>query len=187
MALNSLRYLKTLYRRSLYNTTCALGVFPLIYHFHVDILPRLFLKSQLPSILESEIPQWQFNTVILLTVLVNAIPYISKEITLIYRLVTPRVFRPVNPADNALPAPQQTCTPISYYLTFFYVDYLVRKGIFQELGMDDLPPLPDNYRAKLWRQKYVDSKYVRTLWKLLSMTKVQILWYLTLSCEAITG
>lgn len=92
------------------------------------------------------------------------------------RLVTPRVFRPVNPADNALPAPQQTCTPISYYLTFFYVDYLVRKGVFQELGLDDLPPLPDNYRAKLWRQKYIDSKYIRTLWKLLSLTKAQILW-----------
>ena len=92
------------------------------------------------------------------------------------RLVTPRVFRPINPADNALPAPQQICTPISYYFTFFYVDYLVRKGVFQELELDDLPPLPDNYRAKLWRQKYVDSKYVRTLWKLLSLTKVQILW-----------
>ena len=95
------------------------------------------------------------------------------------RLVTPRVFRPVNPSENALPAPQQTCTPLSYYLTFFYVDYIVRKGVFRELSIDDLPPLPDNFRAKLWRKKYLESKHMRTLWKLISMTKVQILWYIT--------
>jgi hypothetical protein len=82
----------------------------------------------------------------------------------------------VDPADNALPAPLQTCTPISYYLTFFYVDYLVRKGVFQELTLDDLPPLPDLYRAKLWRKKYFESKYSRTLWKLISLTKVNIIW-----------
>ena len=86
------------------------------------------------------------------------------------------MFRPVDPAENALPAPQQECTPISYYLTFFYIDYLVRKGIFQELGLDDLPPLPDDFHAKLWRKKYVDSKYVRILWKLISITKAQIFW-----------
>jgi hypothetical protein len=91
------------------------------------------------------------------------------------------VFRPVDPADNALPAPQQICTPFSYYFTFFYVDYLVRNGVFRELGLDDLPPLPDTYRAKLWRQKYFDSKYTRTLWKLVSITKVNIIWYLSLS------
>ena len=92
------------------------------------------------------------------------------------RLVTPRVFRPINPTDNALPAPQQTCTPISYYLTFFYVDYLVRKGVFQELSLDDLPPLPDVFRAKLWRKKYLENKHMRTLWKLISITKVPIFW-----------
>lgn len=92
-------------------------------------------------------------------------------------LFTPRIFRPVDPDDNALPAPQQVCTPISYYLTFFYVDYLVRRGIFQELTLDDLPPLPDDYRAKLWRKKYLESKRVRTLWRLISINKAQIIWY----------
>jgi len=71
----------------------------------------------------------------------------------------------------------QECTPFSYYITFFYIDYLVRMGIFKELTLDDLPPLPDYYQAKIWRKKYVDSKYVRILWKLLSITKVPILWY----------
>jgi hypothetical protein len=84
------------------------------------------------------------------------------------------VFRPVAPEDNAEPSPMQTCTPISYYLTFFYIDYLLRKGIWQELNLEDLPPLPDNYRARLWRQKFIDSRYIRTLWKLLSLTKFSI-------------
>jgi hypothetical protein len=88
--------------------------------------------------------------------------------------LTPRVFRPVVPEDNCEPSPLQTCTPISYYLTFFYIDYLIRKGIWQELNLEDLPPLPDNYRAKLWRQKFIDSRYIRTLWKLLSLSKFSI-------------
>jgi hypothetical protein len=92
------------------------------------------------------------------------------------RLFTPRVFRPVVPEDNCKPSPIQTCTPISAYLTFFYIDYLIRKGIWQELVLDDLPPLPDDYHAKLWSQKYVDSKYIRTLWRILSITKTSVVW-----------
>lgn len=49
--------------------------------------------------------------------------------------------------------------------------------MFQELTLDDLPPLPDDYHAKLWRQKYVDSKYIRLLWKLISLTKMDIIWF----------
>ena len=93
-------------------------------------------------------------------------------------MFTPKVFRPVVPEDNCEPSPLQTCTPFSYYLTFFYIDYLVRRGIWRELTLDDLPPLPDNYRAKLWRQKYIDSKYIRTLWKLISLTKTSVAWML---------
>jgi hypothetical protein len=44
--------------------------------------------------------------------------------------------------------------------------------------LDDLPPLPDNYRAKIWRQKYVDSTHIRTFWKLISITKSSALWML---------
>jgi hypothetical protein len=75
-----------------------------------------------------------------------------------------------------MPAPQQECSPISYYITFFYIDYLVRKGMFHELHLDDLPPLPDDHSANLWCQEYLDSKYTRTFWKLVWLTKVHIIW-----------
>jgi hypothetical protein len=67
----------------------------------------------------------------------------------------------------------QTCTPL-LYLTFFYIDRLVRKGFWQELNLEDLPPLPDNYRAKLWSQKFIGIRHTCTLWKLLSLTKFSI-------------
>jgi hypothetical protein len=71
----------------------------------------------------------------------------------------------------------QEATPISYYLTFFYVDYLVRRGLFKELLLEDLPPLPDTFAAKRWREKYCNTKSGRTVWKLLALVKASIFGY----------
>ena len=75
LAYNSFRFLPTLYRRSLYNLVCGLGVIPLTYHLHVDVLPRLVLRSRVPIVLQSETPEWEFITVITLTFVANIIPY----------------------------------------------------------------------------------------------------------------
>ena len=71
---SGLRYLPTLYRRSLYNLVCALGVLPLIYHVQTDVFPRLVLHSDDPS-MQSELSDWEFVTIVTLTAAVNAIPY----------------------------------------------------------------------------------------------------------------
>ena len=92
-------------------------------------------------------------------------------------ILTPRVYRPIDPNSQTPPAPHQICTPISYYLTLFYLDHLVWQGIFHEVGLDDLPPLSDDYKAKFWRNKFFNSKYTGTLWKLISITKVELFWY----------
>lgn len=99
-----------------------------------------------------------------------------------FSLFTPRVYHPVDRSEP-LAAPEQTCTPISYYFTFFYVDHLVRKGIFQELGLDDLPPLPDTFRAKIWRKKWIDSQYTKILWRLIFITKSHIAWSFPSTCS----
>lgn len=169
-----IRFLPTSYRRAFYNTVCALGIPPLLFLFHTEIIPRLLVQPQAPFDAESQ-SEWQFITVVTLTALANAIPYQPLSILLTSSLITPRVYRPLDP-ENPKPSPLQTCTPISYYITFFYVDYLVRKGFWRELQLEDLPPLPDLYHAHLWRKKWLDSKHKSTIWKLISLTKTPGLW-----------
>ena len=45
-----------------------------MYHFHVDVLPRLILQSQAQLMPQSEIGDWEFVTIITLTSIANTIP-----------------------------------------------------------------------------------------------------------------
>jgi hypothetical protein len=73
---SGLRFLPTLYRRSLYNLVCALGVLPLIYQVQTAIFPRLVLRSKFDGLsIRSENSDWEFITIVTLTGAVNIILY----------------------------------------------------------------------------------------------------------------
>lgn len=64
---SSLRFLPTFYRRSLYTATISLGIVPLGYHIHVDILPHLYINNQASNNIYTSVA-------IALTCITNLIP-----------------------------------------------------------------------------------------------------------------
>lgn len=48
------------------------------------------------------------------------------------------------------------------------------KAIHKEIGPEDLPPIPDYDRGKLWAQKILKDQKKSTLWTLLSLMRTDI-------------
>ncbi|ORY76316.1 P-loop containing nucleoside triphosphate hydrolase protein [Protomyces lactucae-debilis] len=90
-------------------------------------------------------------------------------------LSTPRIWRPVDPANEEdVAAPEQTCTPFSYFASYQWVDPVVRKGGRRDLELEDLPPLPDYDRAAYMKEKILHARRSTVLRTLLVLFR----WHL---------
>ncbi|ODQ52786.1 hypothetical protein SAICODRAFT_80947 [Saitoella complicata NRRL Y-17804] len=175
LLLHTHRFFPTPYRPTIFHHVSLLAPVPLVITLHRDIWPRLLVHPSEHQMKHVRNEGWFTWARLILMVAVNFLP-----------LVTPRVWHPVDPTDKeAVPAPEQTCTPISYLGTYYWIDPVVRKGYKRDLEVDDLPPLPDYDRAKLWREKTLKNKKSSTLMTVLSLMRVDIAWMMVFTaCTA---
>lgn len=89
---------------------------------------------------------------------------------------TPREWQPIDPSDaDDQPSPEQVCTPFSYYISYYWIEYLIRLSFNREVVTNDLPPVPDYDKARLWKHKILEARTDSLLWTLLSLMQWELI------------
>lgn len=96
-------------------------------------------------------------------------------ILLVSFTLTPRVWYPVDPYDeNEVASPEQTASFASYIISYSWIGGLVLKALHKDIHPEDLPPIPDYDRGKLWAQKILKDQRKSTLRTLISLMRYDL-------------
>lgn len=156
-----LRFCATPYRHTIFLTVALSSIIPTLIGAERDIWPKLLFHPN-PSQLTEIRDGGEVRVGLGLTLLVSFI-------------LTPRVWYPVDPYDEKVVAsPEQTASFASYILSYSWIGGLVFKALHRDIHPEDLPPIPDYDRGKLWAQKILKNQKKSTLRTLVSLMRYDL-------------
>lgn len=134
-----------------------LCVFPLLDSLKETILPLVRLPTKFTS---SE----------------RYLSFVLQVALILVPLCTPRTWTPIDPTNrDDIASPEQTCTPFSYFVSYSWIEYLIRIAVHRDIVTDDLPPIPDYDRARIWRNRILEARRDSLLWTLLVLMRWELL------------
>ncbi|KAF8443446.1 hypothetical protein BGX38DRAFT_1095677, partial [Terfezia claveryi] len=156
-----LRFCATPYRHTIFLTVALSSIIPTLIGAERDIWPKLLFHPN-PSQLTEIRDGGEVRVCLGLTLLLSFI-------------LTPRVWYPVDPYDEkAVASPEQTASFASYILSYSWIGGLVLKALHKDIHPEDLPPIPDYDRGKLWAQKILKNQKKSTLRTLVSLMRYDL-------------
>ena len=156
-----LRFCATPYRHTIFLTVAFSSIIPTLIGTERDVWPKLLFHPN-PSQLAEIRDGGEVRVGLGLALLVSFI-------------LTPRVWYPVDPYDEKeVASPEQTASFASYILSYSWIGGLVLKAFHKDIHPEDLPPIPDYDRGKLWAQKILKDQKKSTLRTLISLMRYDI-------------
>ncbi|KAF8476090.1 hypothetical protein BDZ91DRAFT_689962 [Kalaharituber pfeilii] len=163
------RFTSTPYRNLLYLTVGFSSIIPAILSVQRDVWPKLLYHpapDQLMNLRDGITAHFRLGLSLIL---------------LLCFLFTPRLWYPVDPYnENEIASPEQIACLASYILSYSWIGGLVLKAFRKDIGPEDLPPIPDYDRARLWGQKILKDQKTSTFFTLLSLMRYD-LCFMTIS------
>ncbi|KAG0635925.1 hypothetical protein HOY80DRAFT_892204 [Tuber brumale] len=156
------RFYPNPYRPTL-QTLTSLGILvPLLLIMERDILPKLLLHPSRERLIDVR-TGWAVYARLGLTLTIG-----------ILSLATPRVWYPVDPLAGDEPTPEQIASPFSYAISYHWIESIIRVAYRRDVEVEDLPPIPDYDRGKLWGKMIANHQRSTTFWTLLSLMKYEL-------------
>lgn len=91
-------------------------------------------------------------------------------------LVTPRVWYRVDPYAEDEVSPEQTASPFSYLMSYYWIEYLVYRAFRHNIEIKDLPNVPDYDRGKLWTIKLKNNDRGSSMKTLISVMRYDLMF-----------
>ncbi|PWW78291.1 P-loop containing nucleoside triphosphate hydrolase protein [Tuber magnatum] len=156
------RFYPNPYRPTLQTLTSVGSLVPLLLIMERDILPKLLLHPSRERLLDVR-TGWVVYTRLGLTLAIG-----------ILALATPRVWYPVDPSAGGEPTPEQVASPFSYAISYYWIESIIRIAYRRDVEVEDLLPIPDYDRGKLWSRMIANHRRSTTFWTLLSLMKYEL-------------
>lgn len=163
LALFTFRFYPTPYRPSIFTLVSLASFLVPILICERDLWPKILVHPSKEMIQQAR-KGWEVYARLGLSFTLGALS-----------MITPSVWYPVDPYSDHTATLEQTASIFSSFISFSWIEGLIRKGFRNDLEVKDLPKLSDSDSAKLWSCKFLKIKKSSVFWALVSLKKYDLL------------
>jgi len=89
---------------------------------------------------------------------------------------TPRVWYQVDPYTKDEVSPEQVASLFSYLMSYYWIEFLIRRAYNHTIETSDLPNVPDYDRGRLWERKLANNDQGTSFKTLLRVMRTDLLF-----------